>query len=142
MQFQVPQFIDVEDKIFGPFTVKQFVYLAGAVGVIFILNSFLPFIFAILIGGPIIALGLALAFYKVNNQPFIKIVEASLRYILGSRLYIWKKEQKKVTKKKEGVEESAELFVPKLSDSKLKDLAWSLDIKESIYSSKEQRGNT
>ena len=139
MQFQVPQFIDVEDKIFGPFTVKQFVYLAGAAGVIFILNSFLPFIFAILIGGPIIALGLALAFYKVNNQPFIKIVEASFRYILNSRLYIWKKEQKKVTKKKEGVEESAELFVPKLSDSKLKDLAWSLDIKESIYSSKEQQ---
>ena len=139
MRFQVPQFIEVEDKIFGPFTVKQFVYLAGAVGVIFILNSFLPFIFAILIGGPIIALGLALAFYKVNNQPFIKIVEASFRYILNSRLYIWKKEQKKVTRKGKELEESAELFVPKLSDSKLKDLAWSLDIKESIYSSKDQQ---
>ena len=139
MQFQVPQFIDVEDKIFGPFTVKQFVYLAGAVGVIFILNSFLPFIFAILIGGPIIALGLALAFYKVNNQPFIKIVEASFRYILNSRLYIWKKEQKKVTRKGKELEESGELLVPKLSDSKLKDLAWSLDIKESIYSSKDQQ---
>ena len=139
MQFQVPQFIDVEDKIFGPFTVKQFVYLAGAAGVIFILNSFLPFIFAILIGGPIIALGIALAFYKVNNQPFIKIVEASFRYILNSRLYIWKKEQKKVTRKGKELEESVELFVPKLSDSKLKDLAWSLDIKESIYSSKDQQ---
>lgn len=139
MQFQVPQYIEVEDKIFGPFTVKQFIYLAGSVGIIFILNSFLPLTFALLIGGPIVALGLALAFYKVNKQPFIKIVEASFRYILGSRLYIWKKEQKKVTKKKRGIEESAELFVPKLSDSKLKDLAWSLDIKESIYSSKEQQ---
>ena len=140
MQFQVPQFIEVEDKIFGPFTVKQFVYLAGSAGVIFILNTFLPFFIAVLIGGPVIALGLALAFYKINNRPFIKIVEASFRYILGSRLYIWKKEQKKVTRRKKESEESTDVFVPKLSDSKLKDLAWSLDIKESIYSSKDQRG--
>jgi len=138
MQFQVPQFIDVEDKIFGPFTVKQFIYLAGSVGIIFVLNSFLPFIFAVLIGGPVIALGLALAFYKVNNRPFINVVESAFRYTLGSQLYIWKKEQKKVTKKKE-TEESSDVFVPKLSDSKLKDLAWSLDIKESIYSSKDQQ---
>lgn len=139
MQFQVPQFIDVEDKIFGPFTVKQFIYLAGAVGIIFVLNSFLPFFFAVIIGGPVIALGVALAFYKVNNRPFINIVEAVFKYILGNRLYIWKKEEKKIIKKKEKIEERTDLFVPKLSDSKLKDLAWSLDIQESIYSSKDQQ---
>ena len=139
MQFQVPQFIDVEDKIFGPFTVKQFIYLAGAVGIIFVLNSFLPFFFAVIIGGPVVALGAALAFYKVNNRPFINIVEAVFKYILGNRLYIWKKEEKKIIKKKEKIEERTDLFVPKLSDSKLKDLAWSLDIQESIYSSKDQQ---
>lgn len=139
MQFQVPQFIEVEDKIFGPFTVRQFIYITGSVGIIFVLNSFLPFILAVLIGGPIIALGIALAFYKVNNQPFINMVEASFKYIIGKRLYIWKKEQKKVTKRKKGVVESADVFVPKLSDSKLKDLAWSLDIQESIYSNKDQQ---
>lgn len=139
MQFQVPQFIDVEDKIFGPFTVKQFIYLAGAVGIIFVLNSFLPFFFAVIIGGPVIALGVALAFYKVNNRPFINMVEAVFKYILGNRLYIWKKEEKKIIKKKEKIEERTDLFVPKLSDSKLKDLAWSLDIQESIYSSKDQQ---
>ena len=42
-------------------------------------------------------------------------------------------------KKKEKIEERTDLFVPKLSDSKLKDLAWSLDIQESIYSSKDQQ---
>ena len=139
MQFQVPQFIDVEDKIFGPFTVKQFIYLAGAVGIIFVLNSFLPFFFAVIIGGPVIALGVALAFYKVINRPFINIVEAVFKYILGNRLYIWKKEEKKIIRKKEKIEERTDLFVPKLSDSKLKDLAWSLDIQESIYSSKDQQ---
>ena len=27
MQYQVPQFIEVEDKIFGPLTFKQFLYI-------------------------------------------------------------------------------------------------------------------
>ncbi|TSC80302.1 MAG: hypothetical protein G01um101429_152 [Parcubacteria group bacterium Gr01-1014_29] len=31
-QFQVPQFIEVEDKIFGPLTTKQFFYLLGGGG--------------------------------------------------------------------------------------------------------------
>jgi hypothetical protein len=42
MRFQVPQFIEVEDKIFGPLTVKQFIYLAGGAGLVFILYHFLP----------------------------------------------------------------------------------------------------
>ncbi|MEN9524352.1 MAG: hypothetical protein RL536_421, partial [Candidatus Parcubacteria bacterium] len=33
----------------------------------------------------------------------------------------------------------ASIFVPKISDSKLKDLSWSLDIKESVYSDRKQR---
>ncbi|TSC61742.1 MAG: SsrA-binding protein, partial [Parcubacteria group bacterium Athens0416_74] len=32
MQFQVPQFIEVEDKIVGPLTFKQFVFIAGGLG--------------------------------------------------------------------------------------------------------------
>jgi len=29
MQFNVPQFIETEDKLIGPFTLKQFLYLAA-----------------------------------------------------------------------------------------------------------------
>ena len=36
MQFQVPQFIEVEDKIFGPLTFKQFVYVAGGAGLAYL----------------------------------------------------------------------------------------------------------
>jgi uncharacterized iron-regulated membrane protein len=141
MRFQVPQYIDVEDKIFGPFTVKQFIYLAGSAGVVFIFYSFLPLWLAILFAAPVIALGLALAFYKINNRPFIFVVESAIKYIVTSRLYIWKKREKPVQKKegKNKEEASTDLFVPKLSDSKLKDLAWSLDIQESIYSDQDQR---
>ena len=37
MQFKVPQFIDVEDKLFGPVTFKEFVYLAGGAGLIYVI---------------------------------------------------------------------------------------------------------
>lgn len=145
MQFQVPQFIEVEDKIFGPLTIKQFIYLAGGGGLSFLLYSLLPTFIAIIIILPIIAFSLALAFYKINNKPFITIVEAAFKYLVAGKLYIWKKEDKKpvpATIAEEAAKATSQfsgLMVPKISESKLKDLTWSLDIKESIYSNKNQR---
>ena len=128
MQFQVPQFIEIEDKIFGPFTLKQFIYLAGGAGISFIIYNFLGLFWGLFLIGPVIAFAFALAFYKVNSKPFINVVEAGFKYYLNDKLYIWKKEQKIPTRKVIEEKENASLFVPKLSDSKLKDLAWSLDI--------------
>lgn len=128
MQFQVPQFIDIEDKIFGPLTFRQFVYLAGGGGLLFILYKVLPFFLAILFGLPIGAFAFALAFYKINNKPFIYIVEAYINYLSQNKLYIWKKVKSKEKKKEEGAVEIEALPIPKLSNSKLKDLAWSLDV--------------
>jgi hypothetical protein len=132
MQFQVPQFIEVESKIFGPLTLKQFIYLAGGAGIVFILYSVLPFFLTLIIGLPIIALALALAFYKVNNQPFIKVVENAFNFISKSKLYLWEKEKKGIEQKAGAATAKAQVSVPKLSKNKLKDLAWSLDIKEKI----------
>ena len=42
MQFKVPQFIDMEDKIVGPLTLKQFAYILGAGGFSFLLWTFIP----------------------------------------------------------------------------------------------------
>ena len=91
MQHQVPQFIDIEDKIFGPFTLKQFIYLAGGAGGIILFYAFLPLPLTILLGIPLSLFSLALAFYKVHNQPFIKVVESSFQYLTSGRLYLWKK---------------------------------------------------
>ena len=140
MRFQVPQFIEVEDKIFGPLTLKQFIYLAGAAGISFVLWTLLPKFLAILVATPIVALALALAFYKVNNRPFINVVESALSFMAKDKLYVWRQEKKKGKEKK--IEEpvaQSNIRVPKLSGSKLKDLAWSLDIKESIYSDESQQ---
>jgi hypothetical protein len=128
MRFQVPQFIEVEDKIFGSLTFKQFVYLAGAGGLTVALFTFLPKFFAVIISLPVVILGLGLAFYKINNRPFIFAVESFFKYITKERLYIWKKEEKKAVagSGKTGVDPM--VYIPKLSNSKLKDLSWSLDV--------------
>lgn len=132
MEYQVPQFIEVEDKIFGPFTLKQFIYLAGGVGISVGLVLYLPFIFGVIIALPIAALAAALAFYKVNGKPFIDVIEAGMNYYVSRRLYLWRKEQPVA-----GAEEvrSTELSfgatppVEKLglSQGRLHDLALSLD---------------
>jgi hypothetical protein len=134
MYFQTPQFIEIEDKIFGPLTLKQFVYLAGAGGLSFTAYSLLPLPVAILLIAPAAALGAALAFYKINNKPFIHTLEASFRYLLGAKLYLWRqaapKQPSAARADRDAHDTMGGLPVPKLSESKLKDLAWSLDVKD------------
>lgn len=93
MQFKVPQFLDIEDKIFGPFTFRQFVYLAGGAGLCFMLFRLL----GLYIGGiPIIMVAgfsLALAFYRPNNKPFIFMLEAGMKYLMQNKLYVWQKQK-------------------------------------------------
>ena len=133
MRYQVPQFIEVESKIFGPFTLKQFIYLAGGGGLVFLLYAFLPLWLVFILGLPVALFAVALVMYKPNDQPFIKVIENSLSYISSAKVYIWKKrEEKRKKEAKEGelTEKEIDVYVPKLTKSKLKDLAWSLDIKE------------
>lgn len=145
MRFQVPQFIEVEDKIFGPLTLKQFIYLAGGGGLSFVAYILLGSLALALIPIVIImAISVSLAFYKVYNHfPLVNIAESAFKYWRGGKLYIWKKEEKTKPRTRQAEEKEiksyASLMVPKISDSKLKDLSWSLDIKESIYSDKNQK---
>ena len=133
MRYQVPQFLEIEDKIIGPLTIKQFVYLAGGAGMSFIIYTYLPFYLALLLIVIVIPLALALAFYKVNNKPFIDFLESAFLFYTKQNLYIWKREEKKPTVKAgAGSASGRQVYVPRLSDSKLKELSWSLDINENL----------
>ena len=141
MRFQTPQFIGVEDKILGPLTLKQFVYLAGSAGAVALLDFIFPRIVALTIGMPIVVFGCMLAFYKYNGKPFVVLVESAFEYLVGTKLFIWKKKEKKIEplQKKKNDDTDAGLYVPKLSDSKLKDLAWSLDIHDITQETRDQK---
>ena len=130
MRFQIPQFIDVEDKIFGPFTLKQFIYLAGGASVAVIATQFLGIFLGLLVASPVVILALALAFYKINNRPFIFVLESAFKYMTKDKLYIWKKEEKKESEEKTESKKYSSLVVPNLSESKLRDMNWELDVKK------------
>jgi hypothetical protein len=106
MQFQVPQFIDIEDKIVGPLTLKQFLYLAAGFGLIFILYFTLKFfiwiIFAIIIG----AIAIAFAFVKINGQYFSKIVISMINFYLKPQKYIWQPEKPEIQKTEENLKKN------------------------------------
>lgn len=132
MQFQVPQFLDVEDKIIGPFTLKQFLYSAGGVGMGYLALRFIPII-GILVGIGAVALGGALGFYKVNGKPFIFIIEAGFNYLKSTRLYIWHRREKadQVTLNLTGFEPTVHHGggMPIAgAASKLNELTWAMDI--------------
>ncbi|MDO8520793.1 MAG: PrgI family protein [bacterium] len=142
MQFQVPQFLDVEDKIIGPFTIKQFLYITGGLGMGYLSYRFIPwvgFVIGILFG----AFGAALAFYKYNNKPFIFLIESAFNYIRSDRFYLWKRREKAaelelnlnnftLTKHKAGP-------AMKTVSSKLSDLSWSMNIEEPPESKEDER---
>ncbi|MFA7216526.1 MAG: PrgI family protein [Candidatus Paceibacterota bacterium] len=142
MRYQIPQFIEVEDKIIGPFTIKQFLYLAGGGGMAFIAYTLLPLFLSIFVIPAIIILSLALTFYKVNNKNFVEFLESVFSYYTKERLYIWKKIPKKIEPKKQEEVLPNQMYVPKLSDSKLKDLAWNLDINENLNPLTGRNGKT
>ncbi len=100
MQHKVPQFIEVEDKIFGPFTLKQFSYLAGGFGLaIIVWRTFSESSFVLFMIAPIVGLSLALTFLKPNQKPFIFLLQNFLYFLIKPKKLFWKNP---------GVEESAE----------------------------------
>ncbi len=133
MQFKVPQFIDIEDKLFGPFTFRQFVYLVGGAGMIFVIYRLLPLWIGIFLILPIAGLTGLLTFYRINNKPFIYYLQAAFNYAISSKLYVWKQRLAKHTDKEPDDDIallSKKSTLPMVTESKLKDLSWSLDVQE------------
>ena len=139
MQFQVPQFIEVEDKIFGPFTFKQFVYIAGGLGLAYLLWRLLPMLIAAPLVIGVMGFAIALAFMQYNGRPFMVALETAFFYVIHSKLYLWNNKTKKriAEAQKNPMMAPEELYVPRLNDSRLHELAWSLDIKERIAAGTE-----
>lgn len=132
MQFKVPQFIDVEDKLFGPFTFRQFVYLAGGAGIIFVIYKVLPLWIGVFLILPVALLAFLLVFYKINEKPFIFYLQAGVDYLISSKLYIWKQRLVKPENKDKEADATVPLvsIIPMTTTDKIKDLSWSLDVQE------------
>lgn len=111
-KFLVPQFIDSEDKIWGPITVRQFVLmLAGGLAIFlsYKLSDFSLFLFQTI---GIVIFVAVFAFYKVNGMPFhifaLNFVQTKKR----PNIRIWRKEYIKTEEyKNKDEEEKKEKYV-------------------------------
>lgn len=129
-QYQVPQFITIEDKIIGPLTIRQFIYLAAAGGVIVISFYIFTFVFFLIFAFPIGIIALAFAFLKINGIPFPTMLGNAMNYFFKPNLYIWKQLPQEAKKASAPAAKEPAVKIPTLTESKLQDLAWSLDIKD------------
>lgn len=133
MQYHIPQNIDIEDKLFGPLTLKQAIYVAGGAGGVYLIWRVVPYIF---ISAPLIlavaVLTWALAFYPKEKlgRPFIEVLEAGFNYMMRDKLYTWKKTTKETTG---AIEEeflpSMPMSTPSVPMGKLSNTSFSLDVR-------------
>ena len=127
-QFTVPQFIDVEDKIFGPITTRQFIILLVTGLVLFIafkLADFTLFIFMLaVIGG----FALILAFVKINGQPFHYFILNMIQTARRPSRRVWNKQYTKaeLNELRRGAGQTVEekpAPIKKLSYNRIRDLS-------------------
>lgn len=105
MRQEVPQFIDIEDKVIGPLSFRQFIYLVGGAGLSYVAYKLVPVPINLLLAPVGIAAGLLLAFYKKNGRPFLEVAQSALRYQLRGKLYLWRHVPKKAPKPQEIAQE-------------------------------------
>ncbi len=95
MQFQVPQFIETEDKIVGQLTLRQFIYVAIAFLASFFLLSRLEFWLWVIIAAILWAAALSLAFYKPNGRPMVNFILSAVNYVWNPKIYLSRPAYKK-----------------------------------------------
>lgn len=134
-KYIVPQFIDIENKIFGPITVRQFVTIAVGAVLIFASYKLADFTLFLFLTVVILLAMILIAFIKFNGQPF----HIFLLNIVGTykkpMLRVWLKEEYKLekqsrrSKKNDEKEEQKKYFVPKksVSSETLSELALIID---------------
>lgn len=94
MQFPVPQFIETEDKIVGPFTLRQFMYIAIGGGMCFVLFFLLQTWLWFVISMFLMAFAAALAFAKIEGRPLAQVVASAFSYYWNPQAYVWQPEKK------------------------------------------------
>jgi hypothetical protein len=138
MQFVVPQFIEVEAKIIGPISARQFVIILVSLGLSFgwfqLFTSpiaFIPLIFLTC------AIGGVLAFAKVNGQSMHYFLLNLIQTLKRPRLKVW--ERMKFQEKVKAVVSAAPPVIPKvqMTESRLAEVSLMVDT-GGVYATEER----
>ena len=101
MQFKIPQEINVEDKVVGPFTLKSFGFIFAfctvvAVLVVVLRSSGLSLFGSIFLGAIIASPVLAVGFFPYNGKPAYTYSGHFVAFMFKPRKRVWKKDVKQV----------------------------------------------
>ena len=133
MTYIVPQFIEREPKIFGPFSFKQFIYIAIAGGVSIFLYFVAPFPLFLIAALFLFGGAFSLAFFKLGGAPLPKVIKNFFVFSSRPKIYLWGKKAippKIVKKAEEPKEETKEESILKITGkSRLKNLSTYLETK-------------
>lgn len=144
-KFIVPQFIDIENKIMGPVTVRQFIVVAIGGAVMFVAYKLADFSLFLIEAGLILILSIVIGFVKFNGLPFHIFIINLIGTYKKPMLRVWMKESPTVhkvsaNKKKKGKKEEEErIFIPKrsISSEKLSELSLIIDT-GGVYKGEEE----
>ena len=133
MQFAVPQFTEVEDKLIGPLTLKQFLVLLATGGVVLFFWSLLKLsIFFFFFAVPVGTIGLALAFGRFNGRPLFGYIGSFLSFFSRPQVRIFMREEPIVVMHVESQKSKVKSKIATTeepTESRLKKLAYLLDQK-------------
>jgi hypothetical protein len=140
-QFTVPQFIDVEDKVIGPLSVRQFIIMLADFGLVFAaykLFDFSLFLFSSII---IVVVGFTFAFIKINGAPFHYFLLNLLQTFKRKNLRVWNKVDLKEEIDIIPIYKDEGPLRPEVTGSRLSRLALVADTK-GYYSGEEDQSST
>jgi len=93
-QFTVPQFIEVEDKIIGPITVRQFILLLIGGLIMFLEYKLSDIVLFIFLAIPTFIIVSLFAFLKVNGMPFHYFLLNVVATFKKPKVRVWLRELK------------------------------------------------
>ncbi len=96
MLINVPQYIDVEDKIVGPLTAKQLGWIIALAVILMIMWNMVPSVVFFILGFPLTILFVAMAFYKPYGQPLGSFIVFGILYFFRPKVYIWRRTPNRV----------------------------------------------
>src|SRR3989344_7520750 len=131
MQYAVPQFTDVEDKLIGPLTLKQFLMVMATGGIDLFFWSVLQFsVFFFLFALPVTLIGLAMTFAKFNGRPMYGYLGSFIGFVTKPQARVFRREEPNVVIKMEKSQPKVmKTVVQEPAESRLKKLAYLLDQK-------------
>ncbi len=100
MQFQVPQFIETEDKIVGPLSLRQFIIVGAGVGAAALLYFMLQTWIWLILAAILVGSSIGIAFVNIKGRPLPKVIMSAFNFYWNPQIYVWQPEHPTIQKTK------------------------------------------